>query len=163
MELGKKLAAAAEGVAYDLQATQLATLATKDSEKWWRNKLDFQPLSTYAAQCTGVVSPWSLEEVVLLKRQVFTRDELWSHLRETVEKISTHISKMEDALKGRAADYNGLKGQLTQTFRLFALSFSCKPSTIYSLSRAQFRGMLVAMQISPAHLPFSQCAHYLCA
>ena len=35
-----------------------------------------------------------------------------SHLRETVEKISTHISKMEDALKGRAADYNGLKGQL---------------------------------------------------
>ena len=40
-----------------------------------------------------------------------------SHLRETVEKISTHISKMEDALKGRAADYNGLKGQLTQLSR----------------------------------------------
>ena len=38
---------------------------------------------------------------------------------------------------------------ITQTFRLFALTFSCKPSTIYSLSRAQFRGMLVALRISP--------------
>lgn len=40
-----------------------------------------------------------------------------SHLRETVDKISTHISKMEDALKSRTADYNSLKGQLSQLSR----------------------------------------------
>lgn len=81
------------------------------------------------------------------------------------------LLSIEDLLRSTAKIHGGLSSdvqyfhvqtqllthlpRLTQMFRLFALTFSAKPSTIYSLSRAQFRGMLIGLGISPAKLPNS--------
>ena len=47
---------------------------------------------------------------------------------------------------------------LSQLFRLFALAFSTKVSSMYTMSRAQFRGFMIALGVSPSPLPFSHLA-----
>lgn len=70
--LGGQLVATVEGVAYDMQAACLAAVATPASSAWWLTKQGFKGISYFAARDAGVVSPWSLEEVVLLQRAVFS-------------------------------------------------------------------------------------------
>ena len=71
MHLGMQLVAGAESVAYDLSASTLVVVATKASEQWWRTKLEFKDVGTFAARGLGALSPWSLASVVLLQRKVF--------------------------------------------------------------------------------------------
>jgi len=72
--LGRQLAAVAEGVAYDMQATRMAVVATLESRAWWCEKGQCQAMSYFEARDAGVVCPWSLEEVVLLQRAIFSFD-----------------------------------------------------------------------------------------